>query len=348
MVAWNKFQSEIEIVYTLNTNRAAGIYSCVHPSSEFKILTKFHMLHILTYLHSPIPTEQVYHVTLPQEMPAAQSEAILKLSSRDHVVVIAPTTGSKLLEISYKQIRRMGNMDVCSSDIIWFEMCGKGHEPDQFHFFIVPSGLQTTHLVLRELKMATECATGALFITEESNGIDLSFISRSHYGCPEFPLAVRNKSLQSGFRLITHTSIFAEERRSSKTKLQHTFDSTPNLSLEDFSHVKQRRLTNQCVHPLMTSRRHNGIALDQFRSNGSYSSSSHLSGSRSGSGELSDSGVINDVFDGGSTTSIPLPLGYSNADHLPSTRPADYSNSSPPQVPPRSQVSLQHDREAFA
>ena len=239
-------------------------------------------------------------------------------------------------------------MDICSSDLIWFETCGKGHEPDEFHFFIVASGLQTAHLVLRELKMATECATGALLITEESNGIDLSFISRSHYGCPEFPLTIRNKSLQSDLRLITHMPIFAEERRTSKTKLQRTFDSTPNLSLEDFAHTKQRRLTNQSAHPLMTSRRHNGIPLDHFHSNGSYSSSSHLSGSRSGSGELSDSGVINDVFDGGSATSIPTPLGYSSADHVPSARPADYPNSSPPQVPPRSRVSLQQEREVFA
>lgn len=236
-------------------------------------------------------------------------------------------------------------MDVYSSDLIWFETCSKGHNPDQFHFFIVPSGFQTTHHILRELKTATECATGILLITEEANGLEMSFISRNHYGCHEFPSTQRNKALQNGLRLLTHTSSSAllDERRSSEPpKLQRNGESSPGLSLEDFALNKQRRQTSNCIHPLMNSRRRPGVTLDQFRSNGSFSSTSHLSGS--GSGELSDSGGMSDVFEGGSGSSIPSQLGYSSSEQAPA-RSSDYSD--PPQVPPRSRISLQHDRETF-
>ena len=319
--------------------------SCTHTF----IHTYFHTNNVLSDFPPSlltVPTEQVFHITLPQHLPVAEREAILKLSDRDQVVVISPSSGSKLLEIPYRNVRRMGNMDVYSSDLIWFETCSKGHNPDEFHFFIVPSGFQTTHHILRELKTATECATGVLLITEETNGLEMSFISRNHYGCHEFPSTQRNKALQNGLRLFTHSpsaALLDDRRASEPPRLQRNGENAPCLSLEDFALNKQRRQTSNCIHPLMNSRRRPGVTLDQFRSNSSFSSTSHLSGS--GSGELSDSGGMSDVFEGGSGSSIPSQLGSSSSSEQTPARSSDYSD--PPQVPPRSRISLQHDRESF-
>lgn len=292
--------------------------------------------------------EQVYHVTLPQQPSAAQSEAILKLSPREQVVVLSPSSGVRLLEIPFKNIRRMGNMDAYNTDVIWFETCNQHHKPEQFHFFVVQSGVQATHLILRELKTATECATGNLLITEESNGLELSFISRHHYGCLDFPTSTRNSVLHSSLRFFSQSiisSLSVRERRASEPmKPLRNCESTTCLPLDEFAFTKQRRGMSTTVHPLMTSRRPTAVTLDHFHSNGSYSSSSRHSGS--GSGELSDSGVLSDVFDGGSGSSILSQSscnGSGSRDYIPVKSPY---NSSPyaPAVPPRSRISLQHDQ----
>ena len=314
-----------------------------------------------------IPTEQVYHVTLPQQPTAAQGEAILKLFPRDQVVVLSPCTGARLLEIPFKDIRRMGNLDTYSTDIIWFETCNQHHKPDNFHFFVVRSGLQTTHHILRELKTSTECATGNILITEETNGLELSFISRQHYGCVDFSTSTRNSILHSSLRYFSHTVSIGPtpERRSSEPfKPLRNCESTTCLSLEEFASVKQRRGMSTTVHPLMTARRPTAITLDRFRSNGSYSSSSHLSGS--GSGELSDTGILNDVFDGGSGVSIlSHSSSHTSSEHTPvhsnkhtpvhtnrhtpvhMKSPDTASSPAAPTVPPRSRISLQHEQGSF-
>ena len=287
---------------------------------------------------------------------------------RDQVVVISPTSGARLLEIPFKNIRRMGNLDAYNTDLVWFETCNQHHKADQFHFFVVRSGLQTTHIILKELKTATECATGHLLIMEESNGIELSFISRQHYGCPDFPPATRNRVLHSSLRLFSQTiaasSLSQRERRVSEpVKPLRNCESSICFSLEEFASKKQRRGTclSSTVHPLMHSRRPTNITLDRFRSNGSYSSSSHLSGS--GSGELSDSGVLNDVFDRGSITSSILShtSSHTSREHTPVHVKSTQENTAPspsasspsatsphaPTVPPRSRVSLQHEQGSF-
>lgn len=316
-------------------------------------------------------TEQVYHVTLPQQPTAAAAEAILKLFPRDQVVVLSPTNGSRLLEIPFKSIRRMGNMDAYNTDLVWFETCSPQHKADKFHFFVVRAGLQTTHQILRELKTATECATGHLLITEETNGIELSFISRQHYGCSDFPPSSRNSVLHSSLRLFSQAiaasslSSNDRDRRSSEPmKTLRNCDSTNCLSLDEFSTTsnKPRRATTRSatVHPLMTTRRPTAVTLDRFRSNSSYSSSSHLSGS--GSGDLSDSGGPNDVFDRGSIASsihshsssghgsreqTPVHSKSSTPDKTPRTSTSSSSSPYAPTVPPRSRVSLQQEQGSF-
>lgn len=254
-------------------------------------------------------------------------------------------------------------MDAYNTDLIWFETCNQQHKHDQFYYFVVQSGLQATHLILRELKTATECATGNLLITEESNGLELSFISREHYGCPDFPPSTRNSILHSSLRFFSHSTTASSsmqscrERRSSEPmKTLRNCESASCLPLEEFTVTSKhgRRGMSSTVHPLMTSRRPTAITLDRFRSNGSYSSSSHLSGSGSGSGsgELSDSGVLNDVFDRVSVNSSILShtSRHSSREHTPVHAPPrlthDNSSSSlqAPTVPPRSQISLQDQR----
>lgn len=267
------------------------------------------------------------------------------------MVVLSPSTGLRLLEIPFKHIRRMGNLDAYDTDLIWFETCNQNHKPEEFYFFIVRSGLQTAHIILRELKTATECATGHLLITEESNGLELSFISRQHYGCLDFPTSTRNNVLHGSLRFFCRSfssnSFSVHERRVSEPL--RSCESTTCLSLEDFASTKHRRGLTTTVHPLMMSRRRTTTTLDQFRSNGSYSSSSHHSGS--GSGELSDSGgLLSDVFDGGSASSIPSQTSshehtpvHVRSPHEPSTPSSPYA----PTVPPRSRVSLQHEQGSF-
>ena len=265
------------------------------------------------------------------------------------MVVLSPCTGVRLLEIPFKHIRRMGNMDAYNIDLIWFETCTQHHKPDQFHFFLVPSGLQTAHIILRELKASTECATGHLLISEESNGVELSFISRHHYGCLDFPTSTRNSILHSSLRIFSQSlslggsmSTARERRASVPMKILRNCESTTCLSLEEFANNKQR-------HPLMTSRRPTAVTLDHFRSNGSYSSSSHLSGS--GSGDFSDSGVLNDVFDRNSITSIlSQSSGHASHEHTPvhaKSTPETPSSPQAPTVPPRSRISLQQEQGSF-
>lgn len=148
-------------------------------------------------------------------------------------------------------------------------------------------------------------------------------------------------SIHSSLRFFSQTALTTKRtfsmknrRVSEPVKTLRNCDSTTCLSLEEFSLTKQRRGTAH-IHPLMTSRRPT-LTLDRFR--GSYSSSSRHSGS--GSGELSDSGVLSDVFDGGSGSSILSQ--NSSREQTPST-PTTSPNA--PTVPPRSLISLEHERE---
>lgn len=310
-------------------------------------------------------TEQVYHVTIPHQPSAVYNEAILKLSSTTQITVVAPSTGKSVLEIPYKSIRRMGCMDNQGIIVIWFETC-KNSLPDNFIFFTIPSGIEVGHAIIHEMKTIIECSIGVLLIMEDGGELDISFISKEHYGCQEFSTKVREQILQASLRQRpTGWRPFIRDeraRRMSEPALRVN-EVSSGVSLEDWASSKARRLTSTTGHPLTLTRKH---TLEQLR-RPSTSSSEHGSASLEiPDGQGSDSGFNSDVFEpptgsptrkhshrssfsshDGSGSSLPYsptiaedeiledPFESATPSYIPLHR------SSAPHVPPRSIISLQ-------
>ena len=191
-------------------------------------------------------TEQVCHVTIPHQHSCPYTEAILKLTCPAHVTAVTPSTGSILLEIPFDEVRRLGSMDIYGTDIIWFETC-KYSVADSFRFFTVPSGRETAQQVVRDFKAAIECYTSMLLIMEDSTESELSFISRDHYGCPQFPGISRNTIIQTGLRQLPaswQTFVMHERmRRESESSTHSSLDqgSSGGVSLDEWVIAKGRR-----------------------------------------------------------------------------------------------------------
>ena len=214
-------------------------------------------------------TEQVCHVTIPHQPSCQYTEAILKLTCPVNVTAVTPSTGSILLEIPFDEVRRLGSMDVYGTDIIWFETC-KYSVADNFYFFTVPSGRDTAQQVVRDFKAAIECYTSVLLIMEDSTESELSFISRDHYGCPQFPGMSRNTIIHTGLRQLPaswQTFIMHERmRRESESSPQARSSSmdqasSGGMSLDEWVVAKGRRKTASMKGPPSLSRR---PTLDRF------------------------------------------------------------------------------------
>ncbi|KAL5496205.1 hypothetical protein EMCRGX_G012443 [Ephydatia muelleri] len=144
--------------------------------------------------------ERVHHVTIPQQPLLSQSEGLLNLSSPASVMVLSPDGSTIIVQIAYRTIRRLGCMLHAGVDVVWFETCKDPH-PDEFVFCVVPSGTEMAQHIIRELKVSIEQHTGVFLILEEAesqDSIDISFISRDHYGCEEFSSDTRARILRSG------------------------------------------------------------------------------------------------------------------------------------------------------
>ena len=322
----------------------------------------FHHLHPLPSSPSP---EQVYHVTIPHQPSAVYNEAILKLSSTTQITVVAPSTGKSVLEIPYMSIRRMGCMDNQGIIVIWFETC-KNSLPDNFTFFTIPSGIEVGHAIIHEMKASIECSTGILLIMEDAGELDISFISKEHYGCQEFSAKVRGQILQASLRqrpTVWRPFMRDERVRRVSEPALRVNEVSSGVSLEDWASSKGRRLTSTSGHPLTLTRKH---TLEQLR-RPSTSSSEHGSASLEiPDGQGSDSGFNSDVFEppagsptrkhshrsslsshDGSGSSLPYsptiaedeiledPFERATPPYIPLHR------SSAPHVPPRSIISLQ-------
>lgn len=238
-----------------------------------------------------LSTEQVYHVTVPYQPSAVYCEAILKLSSPTHIQVLVPSNGSTIMEIPFKNIRRVGFTNYFGSNVIWFETCKK-QIPDEFYFLSIPSGNHNAQVIVQEIKTATECCTGVLLIMEDNGGDkELSFISREHYGCQEFPVTARGRILQAGLRQLplAWRSYMAAEiphrmRRVSEPAIK-AGEHSNGVSLEDFVTKGNRKVSTPTV--VMPRR----PTLIEFR---------QLSVNSNSSEEIvdsSDSGTASDVFD---------------------------------------------------
>ena len=150
--------------------------------------------------HACCLAERVHHVTLPPQPLISQSEGLLNLSSPASVTVLSPDGSTVIFQVTYKLIRRLGCKVTAGADIVWFETC-KDSRPDQFVFFVVSSGTAMAQHIVRELKLSIEQHIGVFLILEEAesqDSLDISFISREHYGCEEFTMATRARILQSG------------------------------------------------------------------------------------------------------------------------------------------------------
>lgn len=205
-------------------------------------------LHLDIILFSPLlspPAEPVYHITVPHQAPVlAYNEAILKLSCDSHVALVLPSTSETLLSIQYRDIRRMGYTDVYNSDIIWFETC-KNSQADRFFFFVVPSGIEVARQIVQDLKVMIQAHKSSLLILEDSSNMDLSYISREHYGCTEYPMESRSQILHAGlYRLPSPAYRFfipCERRRESAPAPSMQQDGNQGgVSLEEFGRRKNK------------------------------------------------------------------------------------------------------------
>ena len=255
-------------------------------------------------------------------------------------------------------------------DVMWFETC-KQSMPDELYFFTIASGSETAHNVIRELKVATECGTGALLIMEESDA-GISFISREHYGCQEFPVSTRGRILNAGLKFMSSaTGLSAwrpflginSKRRVSEPVLKAADVTSNGVSLEDWAGNLSRRQTSAAIHPLVPTRR---PTLDKLRqlSSSSHDSDDILDGSDS-SGDTFDtqshsparkhshqSSLSSREFEGSGASlpyspSIPEdgiledPFEQFEDTYSSHSMPSEFRRPSAPNVPPRSFVSLQ-------
>ena len=168
------------------------VYTCIIGGRKLSLARLKLLLKWLPPFVLP-PTEQVYHVSVPTQPSAQVGEGIVKLSSPNTVSVISPTTGKPIMEVPFRDIRRLGCCAFFNFSLVWFETCRscKSNQPDLFYFFVVPSGIDNARIITREIKGAIERYTG-VFLIMESDQTELAFISRNHYGCSSYPVMARN------------------------------------------------------------------------------------------------------------------------------------------------------------
>ena len=242
-----------------------------------------------------LPTEQVYHVSVPTQPSAQVGEGIIKLSSPNSASVISPTTGKPIMEIPFRDIRRLGCCATFNLSLVWFETCRscKGGQPDQFYFFVVSSGIGNAQIITRELKTAIERFTG-VFLIMESDQAELAFISRNHYGCPPYPAMAKTNIIRRalGHFPVPYMPHPPTIRRESDPAM------AVGVSLEEYAAAKPSRRTfslssGSTPKPRVLMKSH--TTLDRFRKPSSSSISSQNSLELETGGEPSTPN--SDVFD---------------------------------------------------
>lgn len=172
------------------------------------------------------------------------------------------------MEIPYGVIRRVSLQNMYGVDVIWFETCKKS-TPDQFYFFTVPSGIQRARHIMQELKTATECCTGTLMIREDIVNADLSYISRKHYGCQEFPVNTRGRALDFGLgKLLPSWRSFTAlpPEVPSRSHFRPSAPSSTSTSSSGTSRPRQRRKSEPTVKLSEIASSHNFVSLDEWSS----------------------------------------------------------------------------------
>jgi len=150
-------------------------------------------------------------------------------------------------------------MDAYGTDIVWAETC-KNSQADNFIFFSIPSGREMGQEVVRELKTAIESHTSVMLIMEVSTEAELSFISRDHYGCPEFPTVSRNAIVHAGLSqspvLWQNISMQGSLRRDSDSlPIRSPTADSGGMSLDEWSAKRNKRKTHSMKGPSTLTRR---------------------------------------------------------------------------------------------
>ena len=175
---------------------------------------------------------QTFHVTVPSQPTSGYTEALLKLGTPMAVKVVSPSTGETAMEIPFQRIRRFGCQVYLDSDILWFEMCGCKGGQQQFCFFVVASGIEQALSITHDLKKSIEYSTRALLIQEEGDEItyQFSYISRVHYGCPEYSAFARDRVLNASLmHLAASTSASGAISIRDMNKLRRQRQSVPHI-----------------------------------------------------------------------------------------------------------------------
>ena len=307
----------------------------------------------ITYVSLLLTFTDQFHVTVPHQPCAQFSEAVLKTSLATKIDVICPSTSNSVLEIPLDHVRRFGYELMYDIDMVWFEICTckSKQQGGEFHFCIVASGISAAHLIVVETKRKIEACTRAHLIQEQSTDVQLSFISRAHYGCIPFPPQVRTAIVQTS--LTSLQSSWGRTSRQGARKMSAMGSSSWSFSPGSLECNQDRRstvqslLTTRPTTPQPSSPRHSPspspgpspahspspssskTTLNELRRGSHPSTTSKGSSSRS---DTSDSGVPLDEFD--SSRSAPphsSPYKKTTLDGLRrANKSFDYGKGSPP------------------
>lgn len=251
-----------------------------------------------------------YHVTLPSQPLMNYIEGILKLAAPLQVLIVSPANGAQIMSIPYDRIRRFGCEVVADFDLVWFETCGCRGTPQQFFYFSVPSGIEVSFAIVNEIKRGIETALRSFVIQEECDKekCQLTYISRSHYGCGEYPETTRQNIIQKGLISIAASPGRSESQRQMSAILRHrrandiTVSSTVgqrrDSSRRESSDIRRGTVTD--ISPSTTSPIHRSVSppdsgtrmtlstLSQKPLSMAYNSSRSAAGlsSSAGSGDL--------------------------------------------------------------
>ncbi len=216
------------------------------------------------YHYSLCIIDPVYHVLLPNQPSISRpGHGILKFKLPGNISIISPAIGDNMVEVALIDIRRIGYMYNNNTDIVWLETCKScknTQDIDQFLFVIVPSGTVTAQALTKEIKIAIERVTGVFLILEETTQLEMTFVSRNHYGCPCFSQLSRNRILMGGLNECFEKRLVKYQRSSEPilnigTSQRDAFrkpsDTLSNfgLSLEEYVTQPHRRGTIYSCSP---------------------------------------------------------------------------------------------------
>lgn len=202
-------------------------------------------------------------MTIPQQpCTTLYHEAIIKLATQNLVTFATPSSNGTLFSIPHSDVRRLGLSHTYGFSIVWFEIC-RDSRSDQFFFVVVPSGYETAKQIVHELKVAIQTG-GRPLILEDSSGLEVSYIARSHYGCQEYPMDARNQIMQSALYQVPPMSPSPLPSPSSSLQSGRFFPS-PLLPASSSDRTRKEPLqTSNSLGEITVTGGMSGVSLEEF------------------------------------------------------------------------------------